>query len=157
MVTIFGLNPCCAACDQNVAKSGGIMLPVTISAPAALKAGCAAREARHLIQVPPGKQLVIECLKARLMSAPAFLPRGKVVLVVNTRSLAQDKMHCFRFVPPEVDSSRPDPNVFRKTHFFTDPGSNLELVFIREAEKDAHSISVTVLGTLISLPATVAR
>ena len=31
MVTIFGLKPCCAACDQNVAKSGGIMLPVTIS------------------------------------------------------------------------------------------------------------------------------
>ena len=38
MVTIFGLKPCCAACDQNVAKSGGIMLPVTISAPAALNA-----------------------------------------------------------------------------------------------------------------------
>ena len=38
MVTIFGWKPCCAACDQNVAKSGGIMLPVTISAPAALKA-----------------------------------------------------------------------------------------------------------------------
>ncbi len=38
MVTIFGLKPCCAACDQKVAKSGGIMLPVTISAPAALKA-----------------------------------------------------------------------------------------------------------------------
>ena len=38
MVTIFGLKPCCAACDQKVAKSGGIMLPVTISAPAALNA-----------------------------------------------------------------------------------------------------------------------
>ena len=38
MVTIFGLKPCCAACDQKVAKSGGIMLPVTISAPALLKA-----------------------------------------------------------------------------------------------------------------------
>ena len=38
MVTIFGLKPCCAACDQNVAKSGGIMTPVTISAPADLKA-----------------------------------------------------------------------------------------------------------------------
>ncbi len=38
MVTIFGLKPCCAACDQNVAKSGGIMLPVTISQPASLKA-----------------------------------------------------------------------------------------------------------------------
>src|SRR5258705_10852900 len=38
MVTIFGRNPCCAACDQNVAKSGGIILPVTISAPTALKA-----------------------------------------------------------------------------------------------------------------------
>src|SRR6478752_4982090 len=38
MVTIFGLKPCCAACDQNVAKSGGIMLPVTMSAPAALNA-----------------------------------------------------------------------------------------------------------------------
>ena len=38
MVTIFGRNPCCAACDQNVAKSGGIMLPVTISAFAALNA-----------------------------------------------------------------------------------------------------------------------
>ena len=38
MVTIFGLKPCCAACDQNVAKSGGIMLPVTISAPADLNA-----------------------------------------------------------------------------------------------------------------------
>ena len=38
MVTIFGWKPCCAACDQKVAKSGGIMLPTTISAPAALKA-----------------------------------------------------------------------------------------------------------------------
>ena len=38
MVTIFGLKPCCAACDQKVAKSGGIMLPVTICAPAALNA-----------------------------------------------------------------------------------------------------------------------
>ena len=38
MVTTFGLKPCCAACDQNVAKSGGIITPVTISAPAALKA-----------------------------------------------------------------------------------------------------------------------
>ena len=38
MVTIFGLKPCCAACDQKVAKSGGIMLPVTISQPACLKA-----------------------------------------------------------------------------------------------------------------------
>ena len=38
MVTIFGLKPCCAACDQNVAKSGGIITPVTISAPADLNA-----------------------------------------------------------------------------------------------------------------------
>src|SRR5579884_3190800 len=38
MVTILGRKPCCAACDQNVAKSGGIILPVTISQPAALKA-----------------------------------------------------------------------------------------------------------------------
>ena len=38
MVTIFGRKPCCAACDQKVAKSGGIMLPVTISAFAALNA-----------------------------------------------------------------------------------------------------------------------
>ena len=38
IVTIFGRKPCCAACDQKVAKSGGIMLPVTISAPTALKA-----------------------------------------------------------------------------------------------------------------------
>ena len=38
MVTILGLKPCCAACDQKVAKSGGIMLPVTISALTALNA-----------------------------------------------------------------------------------------------------------------------
>ena len=38
MVTTLGLKPCWAACDQKVAKSGGIMLPVTISAPALLKA-----------------------------------------------------------------------------------------------------------------------
>ncbi len=38
MVTILGLKPCCAACDQKVAKSGGIMLPVTISASCALNA-----------------------------------------------------------------------------------------------------------------------
>ena len=38
MVTIFGRKPCCAACDQKVAKSGGIMLPVTICAPTALNA-----------------------------------------------------------------------------------------------------------------------
>ena len=38
IVTIFGLKPCCAACPQNVTKSGGIMLPVTISQLAALKA-----------------------------------------------------------------------------------------------------------------------
>jgi hypothetical protein len=38
MVTIFGRKPCCAACDQNVAKSGGIILPVTISALTALNA-----------------------------------------------------------------------------------------------------------------------
>ena len=38
MVTTFGLKPCCAACDQNVAKSGGIITPVTISAPAFLNA-----------------------------------------------------------------------------------------------------------------------
>jgi len=38
MVTILGRKPCWAACDQKVAKSGGIMLPVTISAPTALKA-----------------------------------------------------------------------------------------------------------------------
>ena len=31
MVTIFGLKPCCAAWPQKVTKSGGIMLPVTIS------------------------------------------------------------------------------------------------------------------------------
>ena len=36
MVTTLGWKPCCAACDQNVAKSGGIILPVTISAPASL-------------------------------------------------------------------------------------------------------------------------
>jgi hypothetical protein len=35
---ILGLKPCCAACDQKVAKSGGIMLPVTISALTALNA-----------------------------------------------------------------------------------------------------------------------
>ena len=38
MVTILGWKPCCAACDQKVAKSGGIMLPTTICAPAALNA-----------------------------------------------------------------------------------------------------------------------
>ena len=38
IVTIFGRNPCCAACDQKVAKSGGIILPVTISAFTALNA-----------------------------------------------------------------------------------------------------------------------
>src|SRR5262245_19680339 len=38
MVTTFGRKPCCAACDQKVAKSGGIMLPVTISQPAFLNA-----------------------------------------------------------------------------------------------------------------------
>ena len=38
MVTIFGLRPCCAACDQKVAKSGGIITPVTISTLAFLNA-----------------------------------------------------------------------------------------------------------------------
>ena len=38
MVTTLGLKPCWAACDQKVAKSGGIITPVTISTPAFLKA-----------------------------------------------------------------------------------------------------------------------
>src|SRR3954470_3560820 len=33
IVTSFGLNPCCLACVQNVAKSGGMGMPQTISAP----------------------------------------------------------------------------------------------------------------------------
>src|SRR6516165_9841411 len=36
MVTTLGWKFCCAACDQNVEKSGGIILPTTISAPASL-------------------------------------------------------------------------------------------------------------------------
>ncbi len=38
MVATLGLKPCCAACAQKVAKSGGIITPVTISQPAAFKA-----------------------------------------------------------------------------------------------------------------------
>src|SRR5260370_14577456 len=41
-VTIFVLNPCCHACDQKVAKSGGMNTPVTISTLAALKAAICA-------------------------------------------------------------------------------------------------------------------
>src|SRR3954469_14464660 len=35
IVTSFGLKPCCLACVQNVAKSGGIGIPHTISTPPA--------------------------------------------------------------------------------------------------------------------------
>ena len=38
MVAILGRKPCCAAWFQNVAKSGGVIVPVMISAPAALNA-----------------------------------------------------------------------------------------------------------------------
>jgi len=38
IATTLGLKFCCAACDQKLAKSGGIILPVTISQSASLNA-----------------------------------------------------------------------------------------------------------------------
>src|SRR5262249_9353750 len=54
MVTIFGRKPCCAACDQKVAKSGGIMLPVTISAPTALNAEICEEKSLFMSWYRPG-------------------------------------------------------------------------------------------------------
>ena len=107
-------------------------------------------EAHHSIPVPPGRQLVIECVRARVQGGPAFWPRGQVLLIVQTHAVSRDAMHCFRFAAPDVDASRLDPNVFWKTRLLADPGSRIELDFIREAEEDARGVVVSVFGTLQS-------
>jgi len=107
-----------------------------------------AREVCHQIPVPAGRQLVIECVRARLQGGLSFAPRGRVMLVLQTQTLSRSSVHLFRFAPPEVDSSRPDSNVFQKTHLTADPDSRIELVFIRESDEDARGVVVSVLGTL---------